>query len=815
MNSIKNLRKIPVFIFLLISLQAWSQQGILSGKVTDEKNETMPGVVVELKNISDSTLAKVSVTDANGAYKLEGARAGEYFIRATFIGFTPWYSEILSYDGTSSIQMQPITMKVSPVELKQVEVSAIKPLVEIRSDKTVFNVEGSVNSAGSTAHELLQKAPGVVVDNNDNIMLKGRGGVQVQIDGRNSRLSQEELGNYLKSIQSSDVESIELISNPSSKHEAEGTAGIINIKLKKNKNYGTNGSVNLGYAVGTYSKYNTGISINNRSQKINLFLNYSNNWGDRVSEFYLYREQRPYIFDASTIFFNSAFNHNYKGGLDYQLSKKNTVGFMVNGNYRDMDALNTSRNVIHNFETGVTDSILLSNQSAVMVNNSINFNLNHRFADTLGHELTTDVDYGFYDGTRNSYQPNIYTSPDEGTILSSNFYRSITPTLINIFTVKSDYSQNFLKGKIGTGYKLSLVETDNTFDFYNIENGNGEILDLTRSNTFVYDENVYALYLNYQQKIKKFDLQAGVRMEYTESEGDLTSFVVTQDENVKRSYVDFFPSAGVTFVPNQNHSLSLIYSRRINRPNYRELNPFEFKLDELSFQKGNPFLNPQYTDKIELSHTFKYRLTTSVGYSQTQDFFAQIADTIEGGKSYLTTRNLATEDVLSLDVNLSLQPTKWYSLYLNTGVYRSHYLADFGENKKLDNEITYLSLYGQNTFKLPYNFTFELSGWYSSGGVWGGAYVNEGNGAMDVGLQKKLFGDQATIKISYSDIFHTAPWASKNVYAGIVGRVHGNWESQQFRANLSWRFGNKQVKAIRQRTTGSESEQKRIGGGDN
>jgi hypothetical protein len=258
----------------------------------------------------------------------------------------------------------------------------------------------------------------------------------------------------------------------------------------------------------------------------------------------------------------------------------------------------------------------------------------------------------------------------------------------------------------------------------------------------------------------------------------------------------------------------LIYSSRIDRPNYQELNPFEYKLDELSFRRGNPFLNPQYSNKIELSHTYKYATTTSIGYSRTDDFFAQIADTIPGGKSYLTPRNLATEEVINVNVSTSLQPVKWYSIYLNAGVYNQSYEADFGDNKTISTNFTTFNLYGQNTFKLPYNFTFEISGWYNSGGVWGGSYKTDAQGSLDLGLQKKLFNEQATFKISYSDIFHTAPWSSYNTYAGIVSRVHGNWESQQFRASFTMRFGNKQMKSIRQRTTGSESEQKRVGGGD-
>lgn len=796
-------------ISLLFSSFAFSQTAPISGKVTDQNNEPLTGAVTELRNVKDSTLAKVTIVDANGNFNFESAKAGNYYLKVSLLGFNPHFSSAFEFDGTSAKQFPVIKMEPSTVALKQANVTAFRPLVEVKADKTVFNVENSINSTGSTAYELLQKAPGVVVDNNDNISLKGRGGVMVQIDGRPTRLAESDLGDYLKSIQSTDVESIELISNPSSKYDAEGTAGIINIKLKKNKNYGTNGTVTVGYSMGTYSKYNTALALNNRSKKFNVYTSYSNNWGDRRNEFYLYREQRPYIFDATSFSTRSGLSNNYKAGVDYTMDKKNSLGIMVNGNYSDTKGSTVNRNTIKDFTTHVADSILKSDQTFSSTNNNFNLNLNHHFKDTLGHDLTTDFDFGFYDSKRKSYLPNVYTLPDGVTFLSDNNYKNETPTKIYIYTLKSDYSQNFLKGKLGAGYKVSYVKTDNTFNFYNIDDGNVAILDNTRSNQFAYTENVNAFYLNYQRTIKKFDLQAGVRMENTNSEGDLKSVTTTDNKNVKRSYTDFFPSAGLTYNLNQDNAFAMVYSSRIDRPNYQELNPFEQKLDELSFMKGNPFLNPQYAQKIELSHTYKYSITTSVGYSHTSDFFAKITDTIPGGKSFLTSKNLATEDVLSANLSVSKQLVKWYSVYCNAGVYNQKYDADFGGTKTIHTSIVIFNLYAQNTFKLPYDFTFEISGWYNSAGVWGGAYKSDPSGAMDLGLQKKLFGDQATLKLSFTDVFHTAPWSAENTYAGIIIHASGNWESQLLKVSFSWRFGNRQMKNSRQRTSGSESEQKR------
>jgi iron complex outermembrane receptor protein len=814
MNSIPTFRAYLVVAVIFFCQSVMAQSGTISGKISDEKNEPLTGAVAELRNASDSTLAKVNVADVEGKFSFTNVKQGDYYLKTTLTGFNQYSGSAFTYDGSSHKELTAVKMSVSTTTLKQAEVSAIKPLIEIRSDKTVFNVENSISSVGSTAYELLQKAPGVVVDNNDNVSLKGRGGVLVQIDGKDMRLSSEELGNYLRSIQSTDVESIELISNPSSKYDAAGTGGIINIKLKKNKNFGTNGSLSLAYATQKYSKYTTSASLNNRSKKFNLYSNYGLTWGTRQNEFYLYREQPPYIMDQGSITKRSGPMHNYKAGVDYYMNTKNTLGVMVIGNFSNIDGTTESDNNIKNFETLETDSILHSDQTITNVVNNINLNLNHHYSDTLGHDLTTDFDYGYYDGERNNYQPNIYTTPDGITVLGANYYRSITPTVIKILTLKSDYSQNLWKGKLGLGYKISRVNTDNIYDFYNIE-GDIESFDLSRSNHFVYTENVNALYLNYQHTIKKFDLQTGVRMENTGSIGNLISASAnTVNKKVKRDYTDFFPSAGITYNANKDNSIGLIYSSRIDRPNYQELNPFVFKLDELSYRKGNPFLDPQYSNTFELSHTYKYTITTSVSYSHTRDYFAQITDTLPDGISFITTENLASEDVIGGNVGGSLQPLKWYSLYFNAGVYNQAYDADFGNGKTINTSVTAFNFYAQNTIKLPMNFSFEISGWYSSGGVWGGSFVTDEQGSLDLGMQKKLFHEQATFKLAYTDVLNTAPWNSYNTYGGIVIKAHGNWESQLFRASFTWNFGNRQMKNSRQRASGSESEQKRISGGD-
>jgi iron complex outermembrane receptor protein len=784
-------------------------QGQITGKITDEKNETLFGVNVALLKQSDSTLVKAAVTDNEGVFSFDNIQPGNYLVKAFMISYESFWFSPVNYNG-KTVHLPSAVLLPSSKTLKEVSIAGIKPMIEIKSDKTVFNVENSINSTGSTAFELLQKSPGVVVDQNDNVMLKGRGGVMIQIDGKNTQLSGTDLADLLKSMQSSDVSAIELISNPSSKYDAEGTAGIINIRLKKNKDFGTNGTVNAGYAVGIFSKYSSGITLNNRSKGVNVFLNYSNNWGDRRNYIDLIRIQNGIKYDQTSATFRHGLSHNYKAGADFTLDKKNTLGFMINGNYSDVAFNTRSHAEIRNVAGNELNSILNASSENTMVNNNMNFNGNYRYADTSGHELTVDIDYGLYNSDRSSYQPNqyIYDNSSEW-----HLYRNITPTDIHIYTFKSDYTTHLLKGTLGIGVKSAYVETDNTFNFYNIQD-NIDQLDTSRSNRFIYTEAVNAAYINYQYTIGKFELQGGVRSEYTISEGDLTSRIVTKDENVKRDYLDFFPSAGFTYKYNQKNNFGLVFSSRIDRPNYQDLNPFEWKLDELSFRKGNPFLDPQYTYKVEVSHSYNYAVNTTVSYSRTNDYSAQVTDTIDGNKSFLTPRNLASEDVLSIDMNLSKQIKKWWGVYTNFTGSNLKYKADFGEGRMIDASVYVFNMYAQNTFRLPAGFNLEISGWFSTPSIWGGTFKTKTSGSLDAGLQKKLLGDKMTLKLSVTDIFVTAPWRSKSVFEVADITANGGWESRQFRANLSWRFGSKTVKSIRARSSGNETETKRVGSGE-
>ncbi|MEZ4898426.1 MAG: TonB-dependent receptor [Saprospiraceae bacterium] len=800
------------FICLLLSPFVFAgKEGVIQGKILDPQGAGVPFANVLLLAAQDNQLVKGEVSDEVGSYTIPSIHAGEYYIQVSYIGFETYNSQTFALSEGQEITFPTINLAEAANELTEVVVKATKPLIEVKPDKMVFNIEGSINAQGNDAMELLRKSPGVVVDNNDNILLQGKSGVKVYIDGKPSPLSSDDLAAMLKTMQSTEIEAIEIITNPSSKYDAEGNAGIINIKLKKDKNMGANANVDLGYSIGQFANYNGKVSANLRQKDFNLYGSYGYFEGKHYNYMNLYREQVGGVFDQRSNHQGTNTNHSFRLGGDYFLNKKNTIGFLVNGNLSDYQFNADSRMAISRIGSGTIDSFLIANSTNIGGRHNVNANLNYRFDGGNGNTLNIDADYGMYNNDGNELQPNYYYAGDESSVLTQRTYRNVTPTTIDIYTFKVDYEKPMLGGQFGAGIKMALVKTDNTFDVYNVYNGEDEILDKNRSNQFFYSENVNALYANYSKKWNKWNAQVGLRAEQTNSEGDLQAYKEVDDQNVKRHYIDLFPSGGLTYQLNDINSLQLTYSRRIQRPNYQDLNPFLGYLDELTYEKGNPFLKPQYAHNVQLTHTYKYRFNTSLSYSYTSDLITRITDTAGVAASFITWLNLAEQHNVSLTFSAPFQITKWWSSFSNLSGYYTKNIADYGDGKLVNLAATTFNIYAQETFTLPYDFRLEVSGWYNSPSLWGGTFRMDGMGSLDIGIQKKLLNNRANLKVSVSDVLKTNKWHGVSQFGALYMNINGGWDSRRLKVNFSYQLGNNQVKS-RNRRTGLEDEQQRIGG---
>jgi iron complex outermembrane recepter protein len=429
--------------------------------------------------------------------------------------------------------------------------------------------------------------------------------------------------------------------------------------------------------------------------------------------------------------------------------------------------------------------------------------------------LNVDANYGFFKIKSDQMQRNYYFDP-AGNPTEQRIYQFVAPTDIDIYSLKVDYDNRVKNGTVSVGGKVSYVKAGNVFSRYDVANG-GKNFDSTRSNSFNYKENINALYVNYNTTMKGgVVVQFGVRMENTNLEGISDGFAHNgtnfepSKSGFKRNYTDFFPSAAITFAKNPMSQLGFRYSRRIDRPAYQDLNPFEFKLDEYTFQKGNIDLRPQYTHSFAITHMYKYKLNTTLNYSHVDDVSTQFIDTAEESKSFITRKNLATQDIVSLNVGYPFM-YKSYSAYTNVNANYSKYKADFGTGREVNLDAFSVTFFQQHSLKFAKVYTAELSGWYNSPGIWGGTFKSSALWSMDAGLMKTIFKGNGNIKIAVSDVFQTLRWKGVNEFAGQYLRVRGGPESRQFKVNLTYRFGSNQIKASRQRNTGLEDESKRVG----
>jgi iron complex outermembrane receptor protein len=802
-----------LFVACAISITRLDAQEI-RGIIKDDKGMPLNGASLEVRKSKDSAIVKLGVSNTLGEYEFINIPTGNYFITGTFINFSPTNSRTFEYKTGEKMTLPEIILSKASGTLAEVRVvTTARPLVEVSMEKTVLNVEGTINAVGQDALELLRKAPGVTLSQDDNISLNGKAGAVIYIDGRRTPLTASDLAAYLKSLQSTSIEAIEIISNPSAKYEAAGNAGIINIRLKKDKTLGTNGSVTAGYNQGIYPKYNAGFNVNHRNRLINIYANY--NYRDVPGEWGIYADRTvgDTFFKESNLTFFTRRNHVYKAGLDYFINKKSTIGFMINGTVSKSEDEANGEFFINYTPAKNLVKVLLSENNTIGRRTNQNVNINYRYADASKRELNMDADYGLFRFRRNQLQPNIYYDPTLTTILESRVFSIITPTNIDIYTYKADYEQDFQKGRLGFGAKFSYIKTDNDFTQYTIQQS-VQTLDTSRTNSFLYKENINAFYLNYNRVFKKFKLQLGLRLENTIITGNSNGFrlknssYTTYDSVFKRNYTNLFPNIAISFNTSENNQLSIVYGRRIDRPNYEDMNPFEYRLNEYAYRKGNTDLRPQYTNNITITNAYK-KLTTTLTYSHIYDGFGAVVDTLDRSKNFITFKNLSKQNIVSLGMSYTLEH-KWYTLFTNLNANYQRLQADLGKDRKINYEVYTWNYSQQHSIRFGKGWTGEVYGYYNSPGLWG-IVKSISLFYMDAGIQKRLLDGKVNLKVSVSDVFKTMKYGGKTDFAGQVAIVRINQEFRQLKLALTYNLGSSQVKAARQRKTGLDDESKRAG----
>lgn len=797
------------FCFANIALaQEKPAQGTINGTVLDDQNKPIDYATIGLFKTADSSLVKTAVTSPDGKFQFVNINLGSYYVKTNMMGYQIYKGKSFNL-GESALNLDQIRLQPNSKTLNTVSITTTKPLIERKADKMVMNVENSTVAVGSNALEVLQKAPGVTVDQNDKISMQGKQGVLIMLDGKQTYMSNADVANLLRNMQSSELESIELITNPSSKYDASGNSGIINIKTKKSKNGGTNGSVNLTAGYGKNFRGNAGLSLNHRTKNMNVFGNY--NYGQQGRDNFISIDRisngTPDTYFMQTgDSYRKSHNNNFKAGVDFFLDKKNTLGLLVNGYFNNGNEY-TDNNTLIGPSFSQTDSTLLAKSIQKNRYNNVSYNLNYKSTlDTAGQELSADLDYSKFNGNDGSSYDNTYRYANGNLIRPTEYTRNGTPSKIEIKAFKIDYTLPINKTmRLEAGVKNSWVKTDNNL-IAELFSNNAWQNDTRRSNRFVYDENVNAVYGNFNKQFKSTTIQVGLRMEQTNSKGNL----ITTNNVVKRSYWDFFPTFFLQQNLSENNQVGFSYSRRIDRPSYDALNPFVYYLDQYTYSKGNPFLNPQYTHNFEVTYTFMQKYLLSLTYSRINDVIAEVILPDASQKAlYQTNANIAKNISYGANLNIPVKVAKWWSMNNNLNVFYLSFKAPNLAGQALNTGKTSFQFKSQQSFIIMDGLTAELFGNYESPLDYGTLSLKS-RYSVDAGISKALLKKKATLKLALSDVFNTNETNLESAYPGLKYTLYQKNESQIGRISFSYRFGKNEIKPARRRSTGTEDEQGRM-----
>jgi hypothetical protein len=776
----------------------------ISGRIV-ENGKALSLVNVLLVKVNDSSLVTATISNDAGKFAIDNINKGLYFLKMSRVGYKEHYTP--NFNLNDNFETPLITLSRNDNQLDQVTVTGKRPFVEQRIDRMIVNVANSIIASGTTALEVLEKAPGVIIDRqNDQIIFKGKEGVIVHIDGKQTYLSMQDLVSLLRSMPSDNIDRIELITNPSAKYDASGNAGIIDIRLKKNNNLGTNGLVSLSAGSGRYGRQRGSFQVNHRTAKVNVFGNYSANRERTYMDFDIFRNQpdssqRNLIHSHSFIRFRNM-GHSAKAGVDYFITNKTTVGVVWTGNWNTVREKSPAEITFRRSDQSPFYYHTLSDKSIdnIQSNHLFNFNIQHSYSSKS--QINVDIDFGQFNRTFDNRLNTITLVPASPGDPVVNLF-SYMPTGISIFTFKSDYSKQLRKGwKMEAGIKVSNVRADNNMKLSTGTDGNLAI-DSALSDHFKYQEEVYAGYLSFSGKLnEKTDVLIGLRGEQTHSVGNS----ITLKEVITRNYFNVFPSLFINRLMNKNNSITFSYSYRIDRPNYQALNPARSYLDPFSFSSGNSFMTPQYSHSLELKHGFKNKLFTSVGATFIDDLIFFVIQPLDGKISQRRPENLGKSQAFNLTMSFPVNVMREWTMQ-NTliGIYSSFHFTY--RSIPIDVEQMAGRFTSSNAFVLGKGWTGELMGRLNTPAV-NALQKSPWLGSLDAGIQKSFLKNWKA-KLNVQDIFHTNRIMGKLNAADYMSNVRITFDSRIVLLNVTYALGNQQLKSSRQRKGASEEESQR------
>ncbi len=743
--------KLIILLLVLFSaVVSVSAQQSIAGHLSDSNGKPVVDATVTLRTSADSVLKRGTVSNEKGEFEFGNIDKGNYILRITYVGHDDYVTNV--FVDSANIALPAIVLYPSNTTLQQVVVTARKPLIVKKAGKTIINIESSVYSKGENSYRLFNIIPGVQSDESGNINYRGEMNVKVYVDNRKIQLSGRQIMDYLKSIPSESIKSFEVSTVPGVEYDAENSGIIINITLKEIYKYGLSGTVYSNYEQAKYAGFGNGVLLNYRVGKFNFQGNYGNNTGKSFSE-YIEKQQfknQPLYFGQDETSIDNVTINNPKFGFDYNITDRQIIGAdyeVSTWNLTTVGQANTQ--VKKSMESAVVDSMFFTNNRKDMnlKNHIANFFYRNKL-DSLGSKI--DAGYN-YVGYRNNVNSNIYSEfflPDKTPSRPSENIWIDNPLKIDVHTANLDIEKVFKSGydwKVGSKYQHSV--TDNNIIYFTGVEPNRK-LDLTRSNNFNYNENILAFYSSLAKDWGKWSFNAGLRTERTDYNGKS----VTTGEAISNQRWDFFPNIYVQRKFNPKNVLSFSYGRRISRPSYQLLNPFEDVEDPYLISKGNPALVPYFSNNLELSYLLASKYSITASYSVTKGIINNIYQT-QGNTNVIvsTYGNVNDQRDYGISISAPFTITKWWQV--NSFLYAGNTSIKLNNRDGMVKEKTHVYFQVNNRISLPKKYYLEVFGNYLYNAFYS-IYDLGPQGIINFSVKKSFLNDHLTLTVSANDPFN-------------------------------------------------------------
>jgi iron complex outermembrane receptor protein len=777
------------FIFLFVVLPSILRaQSNISGYTKDGAGMAIELTNVVLLQLPDSMEAAVTLSDSLGWYKFENVKQGEYVVIGLQLGFKKTISQSISVNDAIEVSCHLIMISEFK-DATEITVTGQRQVVRQESDKMVVSVENMLATSGLSAIDVLKRSPGISVDKDGSITLKGKAGVLIMLDDRPLYMTAEQAGNLLKAIPSDQIKEIEIITSPSAKYDASGNAGIINIKLKKGAYEGFNGTANISYGQGVYHKFTSGINCTYKKKKVSLNGGYQYNNKMELEEDYI---DRTYLSSASefskltsyTYYRAPRENHTVTLSGAYNFTDRTSASLDFIGAYGEYGWDGTGYSALYKKNQNINNSYTTTDYGAYLESNyNTNVGLQHKL-DTNGTMISISANYNRYSAISNKrFEIQNYDSLNEND--GNRFlYIFRDPSYNNQYSAKADFSGKIKKKvKVESGLKVLVTDKYNPAIISITQSGT----TTDASNSFAYKDGIYMGYVTFNSSIgKKWKAQAGLRAEHTEINGVQKQL----DTSFTRHYTNFFPSGNLTFNATEKTSYTVLYSRRIQRPSPFELNPVLAITDPYTSWGGNPYLQPEYTDVTELSQSlFSGSVVTTVNYSNTTQPIAWVVVTDTTTlKTVTQPKNLQQRENMGISVAVNMPVTKWWTTSFYAYFYSNHLVGNLGYGSVDQRQFAW-NANATQTFTLSKKMTAEVSGFFNSSALYGLRTVQP-RGQINLALQRKVMAGKATVKIAVNDVFWSNVWLSSSNIDNVYTQTGGWWDNRTVMLSFSYKFGN-------------------------